>query len=87
MGGIVGLFCDHGPQSLTEDWQMGHELLPDEQEIRRAVAERTRELRLLRSIERAIARYRRETETAAEIRRSFKAMAAASSRQQEVASV
>ena len=34
--------------------------VPDEAIVRKTIAERSRELRLLRSIERALARYRRE---------------------------
>lgn len=36
--------------------------LPDEMTVRRAIAERQRELRTLRAVERAIARHRRQTE-------------------------
>lgn len=36
--------------------------LPDERSVRLAIAERLRELRTLRSVERAIARHRRESE-------------------------
>jgi hypothetical protein len=37
-------------------------ILPNELTIRRRIAERLRELRLLRSLERALARYRKENE-------------------------
>ncbi len=39
---------------------MQNKPLPDEFEIRRTIAERLGELRALRAIERALARYRRE---------------------------
>lgn len=47
--------------------------LPDEITVRRTIAERARELRLLRSVERALARHRRENENAELIRQTFDA--------------
>ena len=47
---------------------MQTEVVPDEVVVRRTIAERSLELRLLRSIERALARYRREQSQAEVIR-------------------
>ncbi|MCR9293335.1 MAG: hypothetical protein NXI32_11495 [bacterium] len=43
--------------------------LPNEREVNQAIAERARELRALRSIARALERYRRESQGAAETRK------------------
>lgn len=59
--------------------------VPDELTVRRTIAERCRELRLLRSIERALARYRHEQIIAESLRRSTSANHTSDSRQ-EVAS-
>ena len=44
--------------------------VPDELTVRRTIAEHCRELRLLRSIERALARYRHEQSIAESLRRA-----------------
>lgn len=60
---------------------MQREAVPDEVTVRRTIAERSRELRLLRSIERALARYRREQSQAESIRRAINARQNADARQ------
>ena len=49
---------------------MQSDSVPDEIVVRRTIAERRRELRLLRSIERALARYRRERSQADVMRKA-----------------
>lgn len=44
--------------------------IPDELTVRQTIAERQRELRLLRSIERALSRHRRDVDTANRLRNS-----------------
>lgn len=57
--------------------------VPDEIGIRRSIAEVCRELRLLRSIERALARYRTESEAARDIRQKTNHSAATSQMRRE----
>lgn len=52
---------------------MNRNPIPDEITVRRTIAECARELRLLRTVERALARHRREREKADLIRETFDA--------------
>ncbi len=47
---------------------MNRDKLPDEIDVRQTIAERMRELRLLRSIQRALARHRRDCDQARPVR-------------------